>query len=135
MDCPAAFLSYSVIPTERSDEGSQRGLYPDSASPDDIMPTRRPLWVYILASRTRVLYAGVTNDMERRLAEHREGKPGSFAARYQAYRLVHLEEFSSARDAIAREKQIKAWRPEKKRRLIERANPEWRDLSAPEADL
>ncbi|OZC01559.1 GIY-YIG nuclease family protein [Rubricoccus marinus] len=98
------------------------------------MPSRRSVWVYILASRTRVLYTGVTNNIERRLNEHREGAPGSFTARYRARRLVHLEEYPNARDAIAREKQIKAWRREKKRALIEAENPEWRDLAAPEAE-
>ena len=90
---------------------------------------RRTFWVYILASTSRVLYVGVTNDIRRRLSEHRSGIPGSFTRRYRVTRLVHLEELPTARDAIAREKEIKAWRREKKVRLVEAENPDWRDLS------
>ena len=83
--------------------------------------------VYLLASRSRALYVGVTNDLARRLAEHREGS--GYTARYRIDRLVYHEAHASARDAIAREKQIKAWRREKKVALIERENPGWRDLA------
>lgn len=86
-------------------------------------------WVYILASQTRVLYTGMTNDLSRRLAEHRSGRGSSFVRRYRATRLVYVEEHRTAGDAIRREKQIKAWRREKRVRLIKDANPEWRDLA------
>ena len=86
-------------------------------------------YVYILASKSRVLYAGVTNDLERRLFEHRQKLVPGFTAKYNVTRLVYSEHFESVRDAIAREKQIKAWRREKKVALIEGTNPGWCDLS------
>ena len=89
----------------------------------------RTYWVYILASRSRNLYTGVTNNLHRRLAEHREGLVPGFTSRYRIFRLVHHEAFRDIRNAIAREKEIKAWRREKKVRLIERQNPAWHDLS------
>jgi putative endonuclease len=85
--------------------------------------------IYILASRSRNLYAGVTNNLERRLVEHRQGLVPGFTARYRIFRLVHFEQFGDIRDAIAREKEIKAWRREKKIWLIERNNPTWVDLA------
>lgn len=89
----------------------------------------RTYWVYILASRTRMLYAGVTNDLQRRMIEHRRGLVPGFTARYRIHRLVHCEQFADIRDAIAREKEIKGWRREKKIWLIERGNPTWEDLA------
>ena len=87
----------------------------------------RPYTVYLLASRSRALYVGLTNDLERRLAEHRDGH--GHAGRYRISRLVYLETHTSVADAIAREKQIKGWRRDKKVALVERENPQWRDLS------
>ena len=84
-------------------------------------------WVYILASRSRNLYTGVTNNLHRRLVEHREGRVPGFTSRYRIFRLVHGEPFRDVRDAIAREKEIKGWRREKKIALIERGNPTWED--------
>jgi putative endonuclease len=89
-------------------------------------------FVYVLAN-TRgvrpVLYTGVTNNLERRLAEHRL-LPSGFAARYRVTRLVYFEWTTDVRAAIAREKQIKGWTRKKKVALIERANPLWRDLAS-----
>ena len=90
----------------------------------------RTYYVYILASRSRTLYVGVTNNVQRRLFRHRTGPDTSFTRRYRVNRLVHVETASSPRDAITREKQIKNWTRAKKIALIEAANPEWRDLSA-----
>ncbi len=87
-------------------------------------------YVYILASRSRNLYIGVTNNLRRRLLEHRQGPVPGFTSRYRIFRLVHFEVFSDIRYAIAREKEIKAWRREKKIRLIEQENPTWEDLAA-----
>jgi len=87
--------------------------------------------VYILSSRFRTLYVGVTNDLERRVAEHRMRTPGSFCGRYRIDRLVHVEEFADIRDALRREKQLKGWRRERKVALIETADPEWKDLADP----
>jgi putative endonuclease len=90
----------------------------------------RTLTVYILAnSRRSVLYVGVTNDLVRRLFQHRTGTGSRFAHRYQAERLVYVEFFAEARLAIEREKQLKAGNRARKVALIERGNPEWRDLS------
>jgi putative endonuclease len=86
--------------------------------------------IYILASASRNLYIGVTNNLQRRLAEHREGLVPGFTSRYRVFRLVHCKLFNNIRVAIAREKEIKAWRREKKIWLIERQNRTWQDLSA-----
>jgi putative endonuclease len=88
----------------------------------------RTLYVYILASATRVLYVGVTNNMYRRMAEHRAARE-TFAGRYRAYRLVYVEAVSGPRAAIAREKQIKGWLRARKVVLIESVNPKWLDLA------
>ncbi len=87
-----------------------------------------PFYVYIMASRSRVLYVGVTNNLERRLWEHRAGQPVGFTSRYRIRRLVYFEEYSSARGAIEREKQLKGWVRARKTALIESTNPGWQDL-------
>ncbi len=86
--------------------------------------------VYIMASASRVLYTGVTNNIQRRVSEHREGRVPGFSARYKTRELVHLELFGDIRVAIAREKQIKGWLRVKKIALIQSANPRWKDLSS-----
>jgi putative endonuclease len=85
--------------------------------------------VYILASRSRNLYTGVTNNLEQRLRQHREGLIPGFTSRYRIFRLVHYEVFGDIRLAIAREKEIKGWRREKKLLLISQHNPVWEDLA------
>ena len=90
---------------------------------------RRTYCVYILANRTRNLYTGMGNNLERRIIEHRQEFIPGFTSRYRIFRLVHFEFFSDVRAAIAREKEIKAWRREKKIRLIESRNPTWADLA------
>ncbi len=90
----------------------------------------RDYYVYILASRTRTLYVGVTNNLARRVEEHKLGHGSTFARRYNVDRLVYAECFRSPRDAISREKQIKRWRRSKKVALIEAVNPKWEDLAA-----
>ena len=90
--------------------------------------SRRP-FVYILASPNgRALYIGVTSDLGRRLEEHRLGL-SEHTSRYNIINLVYAEEYETMPDAIAREKQLKKWRREKKVSLIDSANPEWRDIS------
>lgn len=86
-------------------------------------------FTYILASKSRVLYIGVTNDIERRVREHKEKRNEGFTARYNVNRLVYFETYHDIRDAIVREKQIKGWLRERKVVLIESVNPTWRDLS------
>jgi putative endonuclease len=87
-------------------------------------------YVYILASRSRNLYTGVTSRLQKRMREHREKLVPGFTSRYNIFRLVHFEVFGGVGAAIAREKEIKAWRREKKIWLIERDNPMWKDLAA-----
>jgi len=89
----------------------------------------RTYCVYILASRSRTLYVGVTNDLERRLRQHRDRITPGFTSRYQIFELVHYEVFGDVRLAIAREKEIKGWRREKKLQLIREHNPPWEDLA------
>jgi putative endonuclease len=86
-------------------------------------------YVYIVASRSRRIYIGVTSDLVRRVDEHKRKVGSSFAAKYNMDRLVYYEQYGDIRDAIEREKQLKKWRREKKVGLIERENPEWRDLT------
>jgi putative endonuclease len=84
--------------------------------------------VYILTNRTGTLYIGVTDDLARRLCQHRSGEFPGFTAKYKLDRLVYYESFDWIEEAIAREKQIKRSRREKKVNLVETMNPEWRDL-------
>jgi putative endonuclease len=90
----------------------------------------RSYYVYILASGTRVLYVGVTNDLVRRLTEHRDKGGEGFTNRYRVTKLVHLETTTDVHAALAREKQLKSWRRQKKLALIQSSNPFWNDLSA-----
>jgi putative endonuclease len=88
-------------------------------------------WVYMLASRPNgALYVGVTSDLVRRLAEHRAGVVPGFTRRYGVTRLVWYETHDSIEAAIRREKRLKKWPRAWKLALIERANPDWRDLWA-----
>ena len=87
-------------------------------------------YVYILTNVKRnVIYIGVTNDLERRVQEHREGKGGAFTKKYRVDTLVHVEAYDQISDAITREKEIKGWRRSKKDALVNTANPTWADLS------
>ena len=88
------------------------------------------MYVYILANDTNVcLYTGVTNDLERRLYEHKhELDPKSFTAKYHVHKLVFYEETPDPYAAVSREKQIKSWSRKRKNRLIESMNPSWDDL-------
>jgi putative endonuclease len=89
----------------------------------------RTYCVYMLASRSRNLYTGVTGNLQHRMVEHREGLVPGFTTRYKIFRLVHVEPYGDIRCAISREKEIKGWRREKKIWLIERDNPTWEDLA------
>ena len=89
----------------------------------------RDYYVYFLSNNAMVLYIGVTNDLDVRMFQHiRERDPSSFAARYNLDRLVYYEDYPTPREAIAREKQLKGWSRERKKQLIRRVNPEWRNL-------
>jgi putative endonuclease len=86
-------------------------------------------WVYILASKPRgTLYVGMTNDLVRRIAEHREGLVPGFTKAYDVKMLMYFEEHEGVLDAIKREKRIKRWARSWKIELIRENNPEWRDL-------
>lgn len=87
------------------------------------------MFVYILASKSRVLYIGVTNDLVRRLWEHRSGTVAGFTRRYGVQKLVYYETAVDPAGAIRREKQIKGWARVKKVAMIESLNPDWDDLA------
>ena len=86
-------------------------------------------FVYILASPSRTLYTGVTNNLARRVYEHKHKLIPGFTSRYNVGLLVYFETFDTPQEAIAREKQIKGWVRRKKVALIEENNPSWEDLS------
>jgi putative endonuclease len=86
--------------------------------------------VYILANRRYgTLYVGITNNLRRRREEHRLGKGSEFVHKYAVYILVHVDNFDDPEAAIVREKRLKKWNRDWKIALIERENPEWRDLA------
>jgi putative endonuclease len=86
-------------------------------------------YVYILASRRNgTLYVGVTNNLIRRVFEHKRGIASSFTRKYHVHRLVHFEQTGDVEAALIREKQLKKWNRKWKLQLIERENPDWRDL-------
>jgi len=89
----------------------------------------RTFWVYILASKSAILYTGITNDLARRVREHREKKIPGFTKTYNVTKLVWFEAHGTPLSAIAREKQIKRWTRAKRIALIREMNPRWRDLS------
>ena len=86
-------------------------------------------YVYILASYSGTLYVGVTNDLEGRMHQHKSGSIKGFTKKYEVTRLLYYEEFDDVYLAIAREKEIKKWRREKKVTSFEESNPGWVDLS------
>ena len=90
---------------------------------------RKCIAVYIMANSRRTIYIGVTNDLLHRVYQHKNFVLDGYASRYRLTKLVHFETFSSMREAIAREKQLKGWLRAKKVELIELQNPNWRDLS------
>ena len=89
----------------------------------------KTFYVYIMAGGFRTLYTGVTNNLERRVLEHRRKLLQGFTRKYNINRLVHFETFGDVGAAIQREKQIKGWLRAKKVALIVSGNPTWRDLS------
>ena len=93
------------------------------------MLTVNQYYVYIMTNKSRTLYTGVTNDLERRVYEHKQKLVPGFTAKYNITRLVYFEVTQDVQAAITREKQIKGWLRSKKIALIESVNPEWKDLS------
>ena len=94
------------------------------------MVSERRYYVYIMSSRSRVIYVGVTGYLMARVLRHRAGGGGEFTRKYRVHRLVYFESFQNVENAIARETEIKKWRREKKVELIRRENPTWKDLAA-----
>ena len=93
------------------------------------MLTVNQYYVYIMTNKSRTLYTGITNDLERRVYEHKQKLVPGFTAKYNITRLVYFEVTQDVQAAITREKQIKGWLRSKKIALIESVNPEWKDLS------
>jgi len=89
----------------------------------------RSYYVYIMMSRSDTLYTGMTNDLQRRVYEHKQKVLDGFTKKYNIDMLAYYEETDDVEAAISREKQIKSWRRSKKVELIESMNPQWRDLS------
>jgi putative endonuclease len=85
-------------------------------------------YVYIMTNKSRTLYTGITNNLERRVLEHKQRLVPGFSARYNINKLVYYEMTENVNSAISREKEIKGWLRKKKIGLIEFQNPEWRDL-------
>jgi len=93
------------------------------------MSINKTFYVYVMASKTGTLYVGMTDNIKRRVHEHKHHLIPGFTDKYKVERLLYLETINDPASAINREKQIKAWRREKKVALIDSANPEWNDLS------
>ena len=90
----------------------------------------RNYYVYITTNKNNtVLYTGVTNNLERRMHEHKTKANRGFTSKYNVYKLVYFEHFTDINQAIAREKQLKKWRRAWKEALINEMNPDWNDLS------
>src|SRR5579863_1070926 len=93
------------------------------------MREERRYFIYLMSNPSRTLYTGMTNSLRRRVREHKLKLTPGFAANYNITRLVYFESFEDVRNAIEREKQIKAWTREKRLALVESTNPKWEDLS------
>lgn len=118
-----------VISTEATKVAKWRDL--NKTEKDEILipGNSRTYYVYIMANVTnKTIYIGVTNDILRRVSEHKSLSIEGFSKRYRTTKLVYVEEASSPYEAISREKQLKHWRRSKKDELIEYTNPDWKDL-------
>jgi putative endonuclease len=91
---------------------------------------KKTYFVYIMSNISKMLYVGVTNNLEHRVFQHKAKLIDGFTKKYNLHRLVYFEPFGSIRGAIAREKQIKGWLRARKVKLVESVNPEWKDLAA-----
>ena len=89
----------------------------------------RQYYVYIMTNKSKTLYVGITNNLERRVYEHKNSLIDGFTKKYHINQLVYFEETNDVTEAIAREKKIKGWLRAKKIALIESTNPDWKDLS------
>ena len=127
---PVADLFHRSVP--RFTTNPQRAIRHPSLSKDQFrlsLSRMRDYFVYILSNNSQVLYIGVTSDLDGRMFEHvRDRKPTSFTARYNLDRLVFYETYPTPCEAIAREKQLKGWTRERKKKLIKEMNPMWKNL-------
>ncbi|MDD5693556.1 MAG: GIY-YIG nuclease family protein [Patescibacteria group bacterium] len=89
----------------------------------------REYFVYIMTNQSGTLYIGVTNNLEKRVLEHKNELIDGFTKKYNCKKLIYFEQTSDVESAISREKQLKKWRREKKVKLINKLNPSWEDLS------
>jgi putative endonuclease len=120
-------ISLSVILSERC--ASRKPVLSEAEGDPGLLRAGNSYYVYIVASLSRTIYIGVTNDLARRVEDHATARFPGFTAKYHVRQLVYFEAFDDIRDAIGREKQLKRWRREKKIHLIEADNPKWLDLS------
>ena len=94
------------------------------------MPLNNTYYVYLITNwNNQVMYVGVTNNLQMRIYEHKNKLVKGFTEKYNVNKLVYFEESNDINSAIAREKEIKKWRREKKNRLVVQMNPDWEDLS------
>lgn len=115
--------------SERSEESGDPGSFANRSGRQDEVNVCM-FYVYILTNKSnKVLYTGVTNNLERRLYEHKNNLIKGFTQKYNVNKLVYYETTSDVRNAIMREKQIKGWLRSKKIELVVNMNPEWKDLS------
>ena len=101
-----------------------------SAARNLLLRAERKFYIYILASKSRVIYVGFTGDLHSRVLQHKREEIDGFTKRYHVNRLVYFENFKYVNNAIARETRVKAWSRAKKVALIERVNPTWEDFAA-----
>jgi len=113
--------------TENNDGGALRVSVLESEK--TLKSSMKQFYVYLLSSKSKALYIGMTNNLERRLPEHKDKANKGYTAKYNINCLMYYESFPTARDAIMREKQLKAGPRRKKVELIEKENKAWRDLS------
>ncbi|HLX05153.1 MAG TPA: GIY-YIG nuclease family protein [Candidatus Binatus sp.] len=119
----------SLCHSERSEESRLLKQYAKMVEQQALLRLYR-YYVYIMSNLSRTLYAGVTNDLERRVNEHKSGIFDSFTKRYRVNRLVYFQETNDINEAIEAENRIKGISRSKKIALVEEENPSWRDLSA-----
>ena len=100
-----------------------------SAAKDPQIPAMNQYYVYIMSNRSKTLYIGMTNDLIRRVSEHKQKIIKGFSKKYDTTKLVYYEITAEVNSAIAREKQLKGWLRKRKTELIESMNPNWEDLS------
>ena len=96
-----------------------------------VLPIMRKYWVYIIGNKgATTVYIGVTNNLQRRIAEHKTGAISGYTQRYKCDRLLYFEEYQNIETAIAREKELKGWKRERKENLITTQNPHRVDLAS-----